>query len=249
MIRLALAVAILLGGAWSAQAAVRPRPGDQDPRIQTVAYDPDQVTLLEGQLGFQMMLEFGPDERIENVSVGDALGWQVTPNRKANLLFLKPIDRLAPTNMTVVTTVRRYSFELRVAPKASRNLAPYAVRFTYPPAAIAMIIAPEFVPDPPPLVANANYRVTGSAENAPARIFDDGRVTYFEWPQGRAVPAIFAVAADGAENLVNYRVRGDFLVVEQLSPQFVLRNGKQVAQVLNQGYVQAVAVAKSGKLK
>ena len=70
---------------------------------------------LRGWFGYQLMLEFEPDERIENVSIGDALGWQVTPNRRANLLFLKPVDRTAATNMTVVTDKRRYAFDLVVA--------------------------------------------------------------------------------------------------------------------------------------
>ncbi|MGH1557267.1 hypothetical protein ACRAWD_04455 [Caulobacter segnis] len=46
-----------------------------DPRIRTVAYDPDQVVRLTGYFGIQTMLEFAGDERIENVSIGgDAMG-------------------------------------------------------------------------------------------------------------------------------------------------------------------------------
>ncbi len=37
------------------------------------------------------MIEFGHGERIENVAVGDSSAWQVTPNKRANLLFLKPL--------------------------------------------------------------------------------------------------------------------------------------------------------------
>jgi type IV secretion system protein VirB9 len=66
------------------------------------------------------MIEFGPDERIENVAIGDALAWQVTPNRGANLLFVKPVELAVATNMTVVTDRRRYAFELSAsrAPRA-----------------------------------------------------------------------------------------------------------------------------------
>ena len=245
MTRLILAL-ILLAAPLTAGAAVSPRPGDLDPRIQTVDYDPDQVVLLFGQLGYQMMLEFGEGERIENVSIGDALGWQVTPNRKANLLFIKPLDRLTPTNMTVVTSVRRYSFELRVAPKGSRALIPYSIRFAYAPPALATPILPETIPEPDPVVANLAYAVTGSGDNTPSRIFDDGRMSYFEFPPGAAIPAIFAVGSDGAESLVNYHMRGEVIVVEQLSPRFVLRNGKQIAQVVNSGYAQTVAEARGG---
>lgn len=229
----ALAMVLLATPAFASGAAA-PRPGLIDPRIQTVEYDPDQVVVIWGLLGYQLMLEFAPDERIENVSIGDSLGWQVTPNRKANLLFLKPIDRSAVTNMTVVTNQRRYAFDLRIAGKTARSATPYVVRFIYPQIALALVAAPE--PDAPPEMVNRAYAVTGAAENTPALIFDDGRMTYFEWPAQSAVPAIFAVGSDGAESLVNYGVRGRYVVVEQLAPRFALRNGKQVATVINNGY-------------
>lgn len=228
-----LAILLLLA-ATPVMSAETPRPGLVDPRIQTVEYDPDQVIVLRGVLNYQLMLEFSANERIENVSIGDSLGWQVTPNRKANLLFLKPIDRSAVTNMTVVTNQRRYAFDLRVAAKNGRGATPYVVRFSYPQMAVAIPLPPE--PEAPPEMLNRAYAVTGAAENAPVLIFDDGRMTYFEWPAQGAVPAIFAVGADGAESLVNYGVRGRFIVVEQLAPRFSLRNGKQVATVINNGY-------------
>ena len=45
------------------------------------------------------------------------------------------------------------------------------------------------------------------------------------------MPAIFAVAADGSESLVNYVVRGPYIVVEQVAGRFKLRDGKEVATV------------------
>ena len=68
-----------------------------------VGYDPNEVVLLKASLGYQVLIEFAPDERIENVAIGDSLGWQITPNRKANLLFVKAMDQVPVTNMTVVT--------------------------------------------------------------------------------------------------------------------------------------------------
>lgn len=206
-----------------------------DPRIQSVEYDPDRVVPVRGVLGFQLMLEFAADERIENVSIGDSLGWQVTPNRRANVLFLKPIDGTA-TNMTVLTDTRRYVFDLSVAPTASRYLAPYTIRFSYPQVAVAFPVVAEPEPEKPPTVANDAYTVTGSRENAPTRVFDDGRMTYFEWPAEGPVPAIFAVGADGSESVVNYGVRGAYVVVDQLAGRFALRNGAQVAMVTNTRY-------------
>lgn len=231
----------LLCAPLAANSAAIPRPGYGDPHIQTVAYDPDQVVLLRGVLGYQLMLEFAPDERLENVSIGDSLGWQVTPNRKANLLFLKPIDRRAITNMTVVTNQRRYAFDLRVAAKgANPATTPYVVRFLYPQVAVAAIQEP--MPEPPPEVVNSAYALAGSTESAPIQVFDDGRMTYFAWAPQAAAPAIFAVGADGKESLVNYGVRGGYTVVDQLAPRFMLRNGKQVTTVTNAAYGAAPAI-------
>lgn len=234
----------LLAGPLAAHAALPPVPGYGDPHIQSVAYDPDQVVLLRGVLGYQLMIEFAPDERLESVSIGDSLGWQVTPNRNANLLFLKPIDRKSVTNMSVVTSQRRYAFDLRVLPKGAKTgFAPYVVRFAYPQVAMAVPLPPR--PDPPPEERNRAYVVTGAPENTPARVFDDGRMTYFAWAPQASVPAIFAIAPDGKESLVNYGVRGAYTVVEQLAPRFILRNGKQVATVTNQSYASPLATLRA----
>ena len=235
-----IAACLLVCGA--ASAAQAPRPGLTDPRIQSIEYDPNQVVVLLTAMGTQTMIEFAPGEHLENVAIGDSLGWQVTPNKRADLLFIKPVDAKSDTNMTVVTNERRYVFELRVASKKQGVPAPYLVRFTYP--APAMVAPVEPPPEKPPEVVNSNYVVGGSPENRPLRIFDDGQMVYFEWPAEAALPAIFAVAADNSESLVNYVVRGPYIVVEQTGRRFVLRNGKQVTTVVNQGYVASAGAAK-----
>ena len=99
--------------------AVVPRPGPGDPRIHVVDYEPSAVVELRGALGYQMSIEFDPSEKIENVAIGDSLGWQVTPNRRANIIFLKPMSKGPDTNMTVVTNARRYNFQLSVRPRSA----------------------------------------------------------------------------------------------------------------------------------
>src|SRR5689334_17584434 len=113
--RLACAVLLLTWSAVEGAACASAQEDSaRDPRLRIIQYQPDQVVPIEGHLGYQMMLEFGARERIENVSIGDSLGWQVTPNRAATLIFLKPIAPHAATNMTVVTNLRSYAFSLRV---------------------------------------------------------------------------------------------------------------------------------------
>ncbi len=232
--------------ATAAGAAQTPTPSPVDPRIRTVVYNPRQVVTITGQPGYQMVIEFGPGERIENVSIGDAQAWQATPNRKADLLFLKPIDLVPSTNMTVVTNLRRYNFELLTAPSTTRRAQTFDIRFVYPNeelAAARNLPAEAPVSDAlPPEGWNFAYSYAGAKTNVPARVFDDGRFTYFQWPAGIDTPAIFAVGPDSKESLVNHITKGRYLIVEQLAPQFVLRAGEQVTRVFN----DAMRVAEPG---
>ena len=87
-------------------------------------YDPDAVVRLDGYVGYQMMIRFGADERIENVAIGDGAGWQVTPNKAASLLFIKPLDRRRPDQHDRGHRSRRsYLFELDGHPEAAARAA------------------------------------------------------------------------------------------------------------------------------
>jgi len=235
MSRAVLAAALLLAlVAAPAAAAVAPRPGAGDPRIGEVLYDPTQVVELKGVLGYQLTLEFDPLERIENVAIGDALGWQVTPNRKANLLFLKPMAQRPDTNMTVVTNLRRYEFQLSVRSKARAAQIPYTVRFVYPAPAIAQVIPPP--PPAPPQDKNHAYSYQGSDKVLPNRLFDDGEATYFAFAAGVDLPAIYAVEADGGEAVVNSHMRDGYIVVDRVAQAFVLKRGTEITHVFNDGW-------------
>lgn len=213
--------------------AVVPRPGPGDPRIHVVEYDPAEVVELRTALGYQLALEFDPAEKIENVAIGDSLGWQVTPNRRANLLFLKPMSARPPTNMTVITSLRRYNFQLSVQKQPSRSL-PFTVRFLYEAPAVALIAPPP--PPPPPVEANNAYSYDGSARTLPVKVFDDGQDTYFAFRGQEDLPAIFAVDPDGGEAVVNTRLRDGYVVVDRVARGFVLRRGSEVTRIYNDGF-------------
>ena len=255
MTRSAAAVlrAALSGGALVAIIVAQPcagavpqnATGRPDPRIRVIPYDPDRVVLVDAAFGFQMMIQFSGDEHIQNVSVGDGSAWQVTPNKAATLLFIKPVDVASRTNMTVITDRRSYLFELNAhqsagAGAASAYLDPaYVLRFTYP------ADKKDAQPDPPPERRNTAYSFAGSRATLPSVVFDDGRFTYFRWPDQVSVPALFLVSADGAESLVNYSVRDGFQVVEQVAPRFVLRNGKDVTVIINEAWREPAPAAGS----
>jgi len=222
------------------QGALIPRPGSGDPRIYVVDYDPAQVVELHATMGYQTFVEFASDEHIENVAVGDAAGWQITPNRAANLLFVKPLNDVPTTNMTVVTNYRRYSFELSVRPHArsgDKSIV-YTLRFQYPEVAVATVMAKPSAPEVPPLpkVANAAYSYDGSPRIVPSRVFDDGKATYFEFRDGDSYPAIFSLDGDKNEQVVNTYMRSGYIVADQVSRGFVLRQGADVTRVYNDGF-------------
>ena len=232
-----LVAAILLGAAPS-QGALVPKPTSSDPHIQTVEYDPDQVVQFQGTLGYQALIEFASDERIENVAIGDSLGWQITPNRKANLLFVKPMEQVPVTNMTVVTNLRRYAFELNVKPRRSANdkTILFSLRFQYPEPAAGSVAAQTPEETPPPQVVNAAYSYEGSTKTVPTRIFDDGKATYFQFRDGEEYPAIFSVDADGGEVIVNSYNRSNYIVVDMIARGYVLRQGSEVTRIYNDGF-------------
>jgi type IV secretion system protein VirB9 len=222
-----------------------------DPRIRQTAYDPQKVTILHGCVGFQTTVAFAPGERIENVALGDAGLWQATPNKRADLLFLKPAVRNGRTNMMVVTDRRRYAFDLSARDDAAcrADRVTYELRFAYPPEPAppptdAAALSPPQPPPPAdaelpsPASRNTAYTYTGTAANVPTRAFDDGQATYLRWADGAAAPAIYALGPDRTEALVNYAVRGDYVVVEGVAPAFVLRRGTAVAVLYNDAYQQ-----------
>jgi type IV secretion system protein VirB9 len=208
-----------------------------DPRIRTLMYDPDRVVSIHGVFGYQLMIQFGADERIEDVAIGDGAAWQVTPNKGASLLFLKPIDQAAATNMTVVTDRRSYLFQLSASSPAglARSDMTYVIRFAYPPEPV-VVATPPPPPPPPPQRRNAAYTYAGARDLLPAEVFDDGQFTYFKWPETASTPALFLVARDGTESLVNYSYRDGYQVVEQVAHLFRLRNGKDVTTIINQAW-------------
>lgn len=230
----ALMLSLALALTAAPALAVQPHPGPGDPRIAEVLYDPSEVVELRGVLGFQLSLEFDPAERIENVAIGDALAWQVTPNRKANLLFLKPMAKRPDTNMTVVTNLRRYNFQLSMRERAPAKAVPYSVRFTYPQAVMAVVTPPP--PPAPPVDRNHAYSYQGSAKALPTQLFDDGQATYFAFGRQEDLPAIFAVDPDGGEAVVNSHMQSGYIVIDRLATGFVLRRGSEVTKVFNDGW-------------
>ena len=245
MMRAGVMVSLLLAAgmlfvAPEAQALRNPRGLATDNRIKTVMYDPNQIYKFTGHYGYESSIEFATDEEVQTVSVGDSVAWQVTPN--GSRLFLKPVEQDALTNMTVVTNKRTYHFELHPAETEdiSDPAMTFVLRFMYPSEGELSgggVLDP--VPDPTlddtPGKYKFNYTISGANTIAALKIFDDGEFTYFQFrDKNGEIPGFFQVGPGGEESLVNFRVRGSYVVVERVASQFTLRHGKEVVCVFNE---------------
>ena len=209
-------------------AQVQPQPVGTDPRIQIVDYDPDQVIPIQAAAGYLVTLQFGSDERIENVAVGDSAAWQVTANHRGDLLFVKPVRDGVTTNLTVATDVRIYTFELSPSYNGPSGTA-YMVRFRHP--TVADEASAEMVPIDE---LEGHYRLSGSRGLRPSRIADDGVRTYIEWPAESSLPAVYAINAEGDEAIVNGYMRDGLFVIDSVQPRLVFRIDRSVARAVRQ---------------
>lgn len=241
---LPLTLALMLAGAPASAG---------DPRIQTRVFDEAQIVPVTGRVKVQSTIKFAPDEAIENVAIGDSAAWQVTPNRAQTMLFVKPLEPAARTNLTVVTDKRTYLFDLIASP---RSAPLYVLQFRYPELEraaeearlaaeleaereaanpIEMAAATDRFAVVDPTTLNFEWAAAGQAALLPERIYDDGDAVFLAWSAGRTIPAILTLNEDGEEGPVNYTVRGDVVVVEGVPPQIVLRSGRDVATLTNTG--------------
>ena len=236
---LCLGVVLTTALAPPARAERSPTPVVADSRIRTVPFERDNVVTVWGTRGVSTIVVLGEDEKIETVALGDSLAWQAVPDQSKRYLFIKPLDKGAVTNMTVVTRKRIYSFILRAdAPGAGRIV--FKVRFTYPEDeadARLMEKARELASFPNMRsarrsgISNFDYTYKGSVTVKPEHVFDDGTKTYFRF--SGEVPGIFVVNADRSETLMNYRREGEMIVIDKTAGQWTMRNGDETACVFN----------------
>lgn len=113
-----------------------------DKRIRCIAHNPAQVVRLPAAVGGSLCVEFGPTERIEDVSVSDnglldggsepatrymlpvaggqapaTIDRNLQVSRRGSFLFFKPLRHLVPQAVNVITTdaegkTRAYAFQL-----------------------------------------------------------------------------------------------------------------------------------------
>ncbi|MGF6479561.1 TrbG/VirB9 family P-type conjugative transfer protein [Paraburkholderia sp. JPY419] len=224
-------------------------PGwNDDSRVRQVIYRADDVVRIEAQRGFATHIALDSHEHILVVAPGDRDGWQVVADKGDHDVYLKPKLAAHDSNLEIRTDRHSYSFDLVVLPLKARfgnDREMYRVTFVYPDelatqgqgdsdaARVAKRLAQL------PTVRNARYSMQvmpDSDDIAPTAAWDDGRFTYLRIPNNRRMPAIFRVADDGTESVVDRHVERDTIVVHEVAKRFVLRLGNEVVGIWNDAY-------------
>jgi type IV secretion system protein VirB9 len=187
-----------------------------------------------------------PGEALIAVAAGDTARWVIGDttsgsgeDRRTHVL-VKPFSAGLSTNLVITTDKRTYHLTLSSGP--SGGMA--ALAWNYPLDELVAVKRAEAAAEAAKPVAAGlgieqmyfGYQITGDQPTwRPLRAFDDGRQTFIEFPATIAVdeaPPLFLIGADGAAELVNYRMRGRFYVVDRIFDVAELRLGTRKQQVV-----------------
>ena len=96
-------------------------------------------------------------------------------------------------------------------------------------------------PEDKPL--NFEYSVAGKSDNIlPLKVYDNGSETMLQFPNGNeTVPSISTVDNYGNEQVINYIIRDDYVVVPVVAKQFTLRKGDGLLCVYNNSLIKREA--------
>lgn len=233
-------------------AVVKPSSKNYLNAIQLYPYTPGslyQVYTSPSQVT-DIALERG--EGLRTVSAGDTQRWTVGDtvsgsgvNEQVHIL-VKPMAPKLSTNAVITTTKRTYYLDL----KSFADTYMAAVSWRYPHDAIKSLVktrpnkgrftkASFKTADALPKADEMrfDYVIKGDTPNwRPTRVFDDGKKVFIQFPEGLAVseaPPLFVTDRKSKKSkLVNYRVRGEYYVVDRLFDAAELRLGEKKQTVV-----------------
>ncbi|HEU4962074.1 MAG TPA: P-type conjugative transfer protein TrbG [Sphingomonas sp.] len=202
-----------------------------------------------------------PGENLIAVAAGDTARWIIgdttsgSATEKRTHILVKPFASGLATNLVITTDRRSYHLQLT----ATSHTAMAALSWTYPAdQLIALRRAADQAAAAAPVAdglsienLHFNYAISGDqATWRPLRAFDDGRQTFVEFPASIAVgeaPPLFIIGQTGEAELVNYRVRGRFYVVDRIFDAAELRLGTKKQQVVRIDRVVEGSASRKGK--
>jgi P-type conjugative transfer protein VirB9 len=215
-------------------------PGDA--RIGVFPYSRDQIyRVLTAPLKITTIeLEQG-EKLIADPAMGDSIQWEIDDD-KSNHIFIKPHKADLVNTLHLTTNRREYDFTLISSPAG--GFFYQSVRFQYPHAPMTRVSARDdqsvgadrsgtdsgaisVTPDK----LNWDYSVDGRTEFTPEVVFDDGHAMWMRMPaKAQSWPVPF-IKDHGDEVVANFIRRGDFLVLQRLADDVVLRSGKDEVTV------------------
>jgi type IV secretion system protein VirB9 len=234
----------------SSASAQMPVTAPTDPRIRSLLYVPDQVVRVRGWVGYHVDLEFEPGESFVTLGGGDLSA--LIFGAYSNHLVLKPKAPSLRTNLTVFTNKRTYVIDYAVSagrPDPATDELVYSLRFNYPPIAGPTLpeqITQDLAASPAARFQNLDYWYCGNSLLQPVAVSDDGVHTRLRFGPSAELPAIFVRSEDGSESLLNYSMDGPDMVIHRLARHFILRRGKLVGCVTNQGFIGSGERLESG---
>lgn len=218
-----------------------------DGALYQVYTSPGRVTVIALQEG----------EELVTVSAGDTVRWVVGDTAsgagaslRVNVL-VKPTRTGLKTNLVITTNRRMYLLELSSTPQAWMA----SVSWDYPKdRMLALQKQAQQAQAAAPVDSGLSleqikfrYAITGDSPPwKPLRAFDDGQRVYIQFPGGIAqgeLPPLFVIGPQGDGQLVNYRFRSPYYVVDRLFGAAELRLGADRAQVVRIERTDGVASA------
>jgi len=192
-----------------------------------------QITDIALQPGEQLVGS-GP------VAAGDTVRWIIGDTQSGSgatlqvHILVKPTRADLMTNLVINTNLRTYHMELR----STERTYMASVSWQYPQDQLIALRRQNAQAEAARPVAtgvdlaNINFRYAIEGDRAPwrpLRAYDDGRQVFIEFPRGIGqgeMPPLFVVGPEGdTSELVNYRVRGNYMIVDRLFAAAELRFG------------------------
>jgi P-type conjugative transfer protein TrbG len=209
--------------------------------IQVYPYTEGALYRLYASPGQVSDIALQPGEVLVSVSAGDTVRWVVGDTVSGSGLtarahvLVKPINAGIRTNLMIATDRRTYHLEL----ESQEDGYMAALSWRYPADELAGLtarndraIAREAASITSGLTLeglNFDYRLTGDSPDwKPVRVFDDGRQVFIQMPDDITttdMPPLFVLGPTSDAELVNYRVRGNYYVVDRLFRAAELRLG------------------------
>ena len=187
-----------------------------------------------------------PGEALIAVAAGDTARWVIgdttsgSGEDKRTHVLEKPFSTGLSTNLVITTDKRTSHLLLSSGPTGGMA----ALAWNYPLDELVAVKRAEAAAEAAKPIATGlgieqmyfGYQISGDGPSwRPLRAFDDGRQTFIEFPVTIGVdeaPPLFLIGTDGAAELVNYRMRGRFYVVDRIFDVAELRLGTRKQQVV-----------------